>query len=126
MNGPLGYLVRHWRGALPLWVAFWVNGALVAVLAQLALWLAKPPLEHALATASLAVLKAALIGAMASGILLLTWLFVGIWRAAAAQLAQGRISGWERSAQLTVLIGVFVAINNYVDLLFATMPLLSR
>lgn len=126
MSGPVGYLVRHWRGALPLWIAFWVNGTLVAVLAQLAWWLAKPPLERALATASLATLKAALIGAMAAGILLLTWLFVGIWRAASAQLAQGRISGWERSAQLTVLIGVFVAINSYVDLLFATMPLLSR
>lgn len=126
MSGPGGYLVRHWRGALPLWVAFWVNGTLVTVLAQLAWWLVKPPLEHALATASLAMLKAVVIGAMATGILLLTWLFVGIWRAAGAQLARGRVSGWERSAQLTVLIGVFVAINDYVDLLFAAMPLLSR
>jgi hypothetical protein len=122
----VSYLGRHWRGELPLATAYWINGALLGVLAALAWRLAREPAERAMATASLATLLTALVGAMATGILILAWQFIGIWRVASAQIARGRISGWERSAQLTVLIGVFLAINGYVDAVFAVAPLFSR
>lgn len=125
MSGPFRYLARHWRGELPLATAFWINGVLLAVPLELTRWVDWGPVEHALAAAGPATQRMALIGLMAAGILLLTWQLVGIWRAASAQLARGRISGWERSAQLVVLICVFLAINNYVDAAFAIAPLFS-
>ncbi|HEY4253833.1 MAG TPA: hypothetical protein VGM87_21670 [Roseomonas sp.] len=126
MSAPCRYIARHWRGDLPLVIAYWVNGALLGLLVALAWHLAREPVERALNAASIPTLRMALIGAMVAGMLLLAWQLVGIWRAASTQILRGRISGWERSAQLTVLIGVFVAINGYVDAVFAIAPLFAR
>ncbi|MBR0647564.1 hypothetical protein [Plastoroseomonas hellenica] len=125
MSAPFRAIIRHWRGDLPLVVAFWVNGVLLGLVVLLAWRLAREPVERAMAAAGPATLRTALAGAMLAGILLLAWQLVGIWRAASAQIARGRISGWERSAQLTVLIGVFAAIDRYVDAVFAVAPLFS-
>lgn len=120
------HLTRHWRGDLPLAVAFWVDGVLLGVLVQLARWWVRDPVDGWLVTAGPAAVRNALVGITAAGILLLTWQLVGIWRAASTQLARGRVSGWERSAQLTVLVCVFLAINAYVDAVFALAPLFAR
>lgn len=91
------HVVAHWRGDLPLWRAFWLNGA--ALLAVLAL---------AVGALSMASTNAAGTGLrLASALLLLGWpaslvvegwAAVGIWRSARRHVRQGGASGWALAA----------------------------
>lgn len=112
------YLARHWRGELPLPLAFWVNGTL--------LYLALKGLAYAAAAAlsystPLSVIWAVVIGIPVVSIAFQVWSLVGIWRSAERYKAAGGEIIWGVLAQVAVgIIVVLIAIS-----LFSLMSLLG-
>jgi hypothetical protein len=100
----INYLVRHWRGELPLGHSYWINGVLASltifVIAQLINGLGGGE------TLSLPGLAAAGIGFYLLSILLSTWQIVGIWRAASRHVERGGKPIWGALAKIAVAFGV--------------------
>lgn len=97
------YLVRHWRGQLPLWVSYWVNGVLMTLGALLfvrvaALWSSEVENNY--------VVLATLASAWLATVGLQTWLSVGIWRSASRPGADGNVSSWGPLAKVGVVLGI--------------------
>ena len=112
------FVVRHWRGELPLWVAFWVVG----VLANLLAW----ALVTLLVSASglyrgynpyLSALT--IVGIWLSASALVIWQMVGVWRTASRYVASRTSVLWARLAQLVVVLGV---IGASIDAATVTYP----
>ncbi|OWT67970.1 MULTISPECIES: hypothetical protein [unclassified Achromobacter] len=81
------YFLRHWRGQLPLWVTFWINGVLFSLLFLFAHgYLALSMKGHS----SLQLLSLESVAALVLALLGLVWWAVGLWRCADVRLAQGR------------------------------------
>lgn len=97
------YLVRHWRGALPLPIAYWVNGILLGLLVSFG------------APFLIAYLHEAMDSLQASAILWFAflplflafwvWTQVGIWRSAGYHAERGGSEGWGVLARIMVAIG---------------------
>ena len=95
---PSWYPIRHWRGALPLGVTYWVNGALTAVLLLAILgafgaFVDRMPLRFA-ARGTLTMFATTLAGA--------AWLGVGIWRSATRHAVRANVV-WPAMAKLSVI-----------------------
>jgi hypothetical protein len=80
---------RHWRGALPLGVSIWLNGALVSVV----LFLVARHLIAQDITASPRALSLAIAVVTFAILPVAVWQSVGIWRAAGAAMRSHRIRG---------------------------------
>lgn len=111
-------IARHWRGELPLWVAFWVCGAV----ANLAAWI----LATFLSTASALysgynpyLLALTIAGIWLSVLAIVTWHTVGVWRTARRYVAIRKSVLWARLAELTV---VLVVIGTSIDVATVTYP----
>ena len=112
------FIARHWRGELPLWVAFWVCGVLANLVAF--------PLVTLVGSASglyrgynpyLSALT--IVAIWLSAFAIFIWQTVGVWRTARRYVA-GRIAVfWARLAQLVV---VFVVIGTSIDVATVTYP----
>jgi hypothetical protein len=92
------YPIRHWRGALPLSVAYWVNGALTAVVlfglfGTFGAFVDRMPLRLA-ARGTLTVFAITLAG--------VAWLAVGVWRSATRH-AERASALWPVLAKVTVI-----------------------
>jgi hypothetical protein len=92
------YLSRHWRGELPLGIAWWLSGAvtamlLFAVFGAFGAYVDRMPLRHA-ARGMLLVFALQLACAI--------WMGVGVWRSATRQSAEGR-RAWPSLAKVSVV-----------------------
>lgn len=81
------YFLRHWRGQLPLWVTFWINGVLFGLLFLFAHGYLALSMKG---RSSLQLLSLESVAALVLALLALVWWAVGLWRCADARLAQGR------------------------------------
>jgi hypothetical protein len=105
------YWLRHWRGALPLAVSFWINGNLLSVAAV--------ALVMGLSSTDLAAemprwFSAAGVAYWIALLVLTVWQLVGIWRSAVNHIRAGYSRGWARVAQATVLFGVFTSATSLI------------
>ena len=110
------YISRHWRGELPLYVSFWVNGVLLHfMLAAILIALAA---GSAMYSNSLAFDLLTVYGVFGLRLPVAVWQLIGIWRssqsagwfARAARFCVG--IGWLYFAAATV--GVIGSIGNAV------------
>jgi hypothetical protein len=99
------YLVRHWRGALSLPKAYWLNG----VLAGAVVTFAAPPLVDSLheAVGSLRISAILWFVFIAFFLTFWTWTQVGIWRSAGYHADRGGHEAWGIIAR--VLVGLSAA-----------------
>lgn len=111
-------IARHWRGELPLWVAFWVCGAV----ANLAAWILATFLSSAAALYTgynPYLLASTIAGLWLSVLAIVTWHTVGVWRTARRYVAIRKSVIWARLAELTVVLGV---IGTSIDVATVTYP----
>jgi hypothetical protein len=95
------YLVRHWRGDLPLGISFWVNGFLL----YFAVKLAAVGIFAAMASSgSSAAIVIAVIGVLVLGLSFQVWSLVGIWRSADRHESRGGQAIWALLARAAVVI----------------------
>lgn len=96
------YLVRHWRGALSLPKAYWLNGVLLGAIVSFAV----PPLINILheAVGSLQVSAILWFAFIAFFLAFWTWTQVGIWRSAGHHADRGGSDGWAIAARFMVAI----------------------
>ncbi|WP_233237445.1 ATP-dependent Clp protease proteolytic subunit [Bordetella sp. LUAb4] len=93
------YFLRHWRGQLPLWLAFWINGVLFGLLFLFAHgYLALSMKGHS----SLQLLSLESVAALVLAFLGLMWWAVGLWRCADVRLAHGRAR--KRSVMVQIML----------------------
>ena len=97
-------VLRHWRGQLPLAVAYWVIG--------FALSLAVILFGHFIGRLDLPPSAGAtvFIGFITFVLLLTIWQLVGIWRSAGMSISQGR-KFWPWAARLAVILGALQTAN---------------
>jgi hypothetical protein len=107
----IAYLVRHWRGELPLGVAWWVN-VVALTAASLALDAYGPALGLAPAIETRAAFTALLAGGLAVLLLLPAWQLVGVFRAADRHAAEvGTILAARATQSVATLLTVLLAIR---------------
>ena len=109
------YIIRHWRGDLPLAVSYWLNGLLLTVAitvasAILQLWdIADAP---RLISASFATLT---LFAIAGSV----WQLVGIWRSANRAIdahgSKRESAFWAQAAKIATVIGWLSLVGNMVS-----------
>jgi hypothetical protein len=99
------WLLRHWRGELPLGVSYWAIGMLGGNLAQ-AILLGAARGEVEAASLSLRAVATLQLGALAGVAALQAWINVGIWRSANRHEARGGGAFWAVAAQVMVLVGM--------------------
>ena len=92
------YVGRHWRGELPLGVAYWVNGALIAlllltVLGTFGMFVDRMPLR---------VAARGMLFMFAVALACIAWLGVGVWRSATRR-AEVAGFAWPALAKISVL-----------------------
>lgn len=120
----MGYLSRHWRGALSLPVAFWVNNVLLSFPLMLGLgllmaWAAA--WGEGLQTLARVVLGAFLLLAVVG-----VWAPVGAWRSAARWRAEGGSAGWALLAQLVLGLGLLANVVTFVGDVVPELPEMWR
>ena len=105
-------ITQLWRGEIPLWKTFWLFGAGGGLAIGLPIFGAMLALTDVPDDTTASVFLAAL------GFLLvnLTWVFVGIWRA--ANKYQGE-KAWVVLAKIAVVAGTFNIVLLMVSVLFA-------
>jgi hypothetical protein len=113
-SGHGNFIVRHWRGELPLWVSYWVinflgNLCAVAVPILIAAVFASKNGYYPLS------LFATFTVTWACVLVLACWELVGTWRSAkrysSTRRQQGRHAFWGGLAQAAVIFGVFGSIS---------------
>jgi len=109
------YLVRHWRGELPLPVSYWVNGILGGVLVAILSGVVSA--SDAAGGLKAAVAATILLYAIAFAVSI--WQIVGTWRSASHHAERGGSSAWACIAKLVLVLGTV----NLVRLTaFTTVP----
>lgn len=106
------YLVRHWRGELPLPVSYWINGTLLS-LVSIAVIFAVGTLEQ-YSFASLRLVSATSLALLAGSVLSSAWSTVGIWRSAGHHVSRGGSNGWAIVARTMVVFSVFGALSHLI------------
>jgi ATP-dependent protease ClpP protease subunit len=111
------YLLRHWRGELPLWVAFWLNWLVIAAATTSVL----RTLVSEMLSGGYPVRSIAIAGILVSaGVLLVSiWSVVGVWRSASRRRAKGSGGSWQVLARGVIVLG---AIGTLQQLWIYTVP----
>jgi hypothetical protein len=112
------FIVRHWRGELPLWISYWIvnfvgNVCAVVVTVLIAACFAAESGYYPLSVfASFTVTWACIL-------VLACWQLVGTWRSAkrytSTRHQQGRHVLWGRLAQAAVIIGALGSVSKIVQ-----------
>jgi hypothetical protein len=109
------YLVRHWRGELPLPVSYWLNGFLACVLIAFAANVVSGPNESASLNA--VVIRVILLYVVSLAVSV--WQIVGTWRSASRHVGRGGSAGWAGLAKVLLVLG---AVNLVRLTAFTTVP----
>ena len=102
-RGPANYLLRHWRGELPLWQAYWINLAAAGMLLRILdapLMQFLTGLQRPMSRLACLLALGLTLGAM------LIWQVVGVWRSASR-----RGDGWAVLARIVVVANALAAIG---------------
>ncbi|MCE5242232.1 MAG: hypothetical protein ABFD98_17925 [Syntrophobacteraceae bacterium] len=110
------YVVRHWRGELPLGVSCWVNAVLLSVLFHS---LVSPCLGLVNAEASPRTFAVAVLSLWLIYYTIASWQYVGLWRSARHQLRRGGRRLPARAVQVFVVFGTLAAMQT---LFFTALP----
>jgi hypothetical protein len=97
------YLVRHWQGSLPLWVAFWLNWLVIATATTTVL----RAVVNEMLDSGYPVRSIAIVSILVSCGLLLVWLWstVGVWRSSNWRQSRGFKRLWCSLSRVIVVIG---------------------
>lgn len=106
------YVLRHWRGELPLPVSYWVN--VIVVTAVLTIALRIVPWDT-FVTKSTKLCSTAVIALWVLLVIATIWQFVGVWRSAKNYLSQGKSRLWGNLGKIVVVLGVIIAVINFVS-----------
>lgn len=101
----VNYVLKHWRGELPLAISFWVNFFLVTVGLRCIEWLCSSifVFENPLYDARLYIIYSVFI----IGIIL-PWQIVGLWRACILPKNWAGKSFWSRAVRVSVIVVTFI------------------
>ena len=113
----MNYLVRHWRGELPLWAAYWVNNGLLLLPVGFAVGVAMAWIA-AWGQGLQALASATLFGVFVY-VVVSIWAPVGAWRSATVYVNEGGSGLWGGLAKLTLGIGMLL---NGASLVFQVLP----
>jgi len=111
-NAVRNYIVRHWRGDLPLPLSYFVNGcvsSLLAISAVLAACLLIQPVNGSFIVALSISLVWLLFSALA------TWQLIGIWRSAGKHKRRGGSGFWALAARVMVAFGVLSSLGTVAN-----------
>jgi hypothetical protein len=92
------YFTRHWRGELPLGIAYWVSGALITMLLFVSLGTFGTYVDRI----SLRPAARGMLASFAVTIACAVWLGVGVWRSATRAAEAGR--AWPALAKASVVM----------------------
>ncbi|WP_158244224.1 COG3904 family protein [Trinickia dabaoshanensis] len=106
------YLVRHWRGELPLPVSYWINGGLLSVVST-GIIISINEIEQR-SLASLRLVAWTTLAILGASLLSSIWSMVGIWRSAEHHAARGGAKGWALVARFMVVLGIIGGLSNFV------------
>jgi hypothetical protein len=101
------YFLRHWRGELSLPMSYWVNGAVLGLVAGVVIALLGAFIYRGDEGRPLLWLGS-LVAIWLSIFLLMTWQFVGTWRSASRYRRSGKFF-WGTAAQVMIVLGVLQA-----------------
>ncbi len=100
----LAYIGRHWRGELPLGIAFWVNlvgiGLVVFVIENLA--------KHSVINQPERLLVVAIVSLLLFRLILYPWQAMGVLRSCERALMEYKNVIWIRCAQAVAVLGILV------------------
>jgi hypothetical protein len=115
------YLMRHWRGTLPLGLSYWVNCCLVSGITSLVLgsFINRVPDMGA----SLRMLASLSIVSFFLMMTIWFWSIVGVWRSAGAHVSRGGSRVWAIAARVMIGIG---ALTMTAKLSTDTLPQLKE
>ncbi|MFZ6655344.1 hypothetical protein [Undibacterium sp. TJN19] len=108
------YLLKHWRGNLPLGLAFWGNGILIGNVLVSAIMAGIKQMTE-MSGSSLPVLSMVSLLTLVLTMLVWCWSFTGIWRSARKHARRGGSSGAAVVAQLIVALNVVYMASNIVN-----------
>lgn len=111
----MNYILRHWRGELPLPVAFWIN--FVAI--NLLLLALRPLVEQLLVSWSLdddprLMARLALLHVGFVYALIYPWQLVGVWRSAGRRIAQRRQHLWPVAGRVILVLSLVATVGTVV------------
>ncbi len=118
-----GYLVRHWRGDLPLGQSYWLDGLVVSIAAGLLGRLigSVDPQPH-----PQLVSWAVVVFLLGVAPVVWVWQMVGIWRSARRHVSRGGRAFWGVAARVMVVLGlVAFVLQTAVSTLPASREFLS-
>jgi len=105
----MNYIIRHWKGDLPLAVSFWVNISLMNLIIVAAMnWLSTSEYWNTnyVGTARFTIISVLVV------FFLWVWQIVGTWRSAQNHIAVTKRRLWARNAQIIIVLGMIgIAIN---------------
>jgi hypothetical protein len=110
-RGRSSYIVRHWRGELPLPVSYWINSTLLSI-GVLALLTGAPWREYV--DQSPRLYSAAIAGIWSLLAVITIWQIVGTWRAANAYAEASRRRLWEVLAKIALIISLVASAEAFV------------
>ncbi len=118
------FIIRHWKGQLPLPVSYWVIGVLLSILMV--------GLAHAFGS----VLSSAKLGAQSLGVAIFLfllflaclniWQLVGIWRSAGNSMVDSKRRFWPIAARVMVVLGAVRVCTEFGTVLLPMMTESSK
>lgn len=102
------YIARHWRGELTLATSFFVNGVLVNIAFNLAIFALTSFIDAIQIPIGIPIAMGAIWLIV---ICVAIWQFVGIWRSAGKHSTRGGLAFWGVVARIMVILGVFQTIS---------------
>jgi hypothetical protein len=105
------YLVRHWRGDLPLGISYWVNGAILGSIVPGLLLGALIALQSDDSGSLRAVALVQFLLIVVS-VLVPIWSTIGIWRSSRKHVARGGKAFWAGAAQVAAVFGLLSLLGN--------------
>lgn len=106
------YLVRHWRGELPLSVSFWINCVLLNFLeVAFSAWFEEVnPIANPVVAARIAIILY-----IFSIIVVYPWQIIGVWRSCESHIWSTGKSFWSRTTQILVIVGFLFTLGNVTN-----------
>ncbi|MBC3917669.1 ATP-dependent Clp protease proteolytic subunit [Undibacterium sp. CY18W] len=114
------YFLRHWRGELPLSVAYWLNGVLIGNLLIGALIITLTRLSE-LADSSLRMISVIGLASYVLTGLAWSWAMVGVWRSASKHNRRGGSAGVALLVQASIVLSVIYLGQKVRDIVWPQM-----
>ncbi len=105
------YVLKHWRGDLPLAISFWVNFVLINLIFQVfEIWLVNTAsFEHPVISSRFTILFIAFLL-----LFIYPWQIVGLWRSSSNYVEENKVF-WPRIVQFLIVVGVLATLGNLVS-----------